>query len=220
MPRYLLDTNICIYIKNHRPPAVLARFSDLQPGDVAMSSITFGELCFGAAKSSKRLEALQTLAALKQLIPVLPIDATTSVHYGQVRQHLQSIRRPIGNNDLWIAAHALSSELILVSNHLAEFGRVPGLKIENWIRQSLGEPDAFRLKHRATLIKAVQEIVRGNLRGTPQEVTSFASRHAEAEEVSAFVQAVQSDLSHLYEGKVARYQLRLSEYLSWDHKRS
>jgi tRNA(fMet)-specific endonuclease VapC len=133
MPRYLLDTNICIYIKNYRPPEVLARFSGLQPGDVAMSSITFGELCFGAAKSTKQIEAMQTLAALKQLIPVLPLDATTSVHYGNARQHLQSIGRPIGNNDLWIAAHALSSELILVTNNLLEFERVPGLKIENWV---------------------------------------------------------------------------------------
>jgi tRNA(fMet)-specific endonuclease VapC len=133
MPRYLLDTNICIYIKNHRPPEVLARFSALQPGDVAMSSITFGELCFGASKSAKRVEAIQTLAALKLLIPVLSLDANASVQYGNVRQLLQKIGRPIGNNDLWIAAHALSSELILVSNNLAEFERVPGLKTENWV---------------------------------------------------------------------------------------
>jgi tRNA(fMet)-specific endonuclease VapC len=133
MPRYLLDTNICIYIKNHRPPEVLARFSALQPGDVAMSSITFGELCFGASKSAKQVEAIQTLAALKLLIPVLALDANASVQYGNVRQLLQKIGRPIGNNDLWIAAHALSSELILVSNNLAEFERVPGLKTENWV---------------------------------------------------------------------------------------
>jgi tRNA(fMet)-specific endonuclease VapC len=133
MPRYLLDTNICIYIKNHRPPEVLARFSALQPGDVAMSSITFGELCFGASKSAKRVEAIQTLAALKLFIPVLALDANASVHYGHVRQLQQKIGRPIGNNDLWIAAHALSSELILVSNNLTEFERVPGLKTENWV---------------------------------------------------------------------------------------
>jgi tRNA(fMet)-specific endonuclease VapC len=133
MPRYLLDTNICIYIKNHRPPEVLARFSALQPGDVAMSSITFGELCFGASKSAKQVEAIETLADLKLLIPVLALDANASVQYGNVRQLLQKIGRPIGNNDLWIAAHALSSELILVSNNLAEFERVPGLKTENWV---------------------------------------------------------------------------------------
>jgi tRNA(fMet)-specific endonuclease VapC len=133
MPRYLLDTNICIYIKNHRPPEVLSRFSGLQPGDVAMSSITFGELCFGVAKSAKQQKSMQTLAALKQLIPVLALDSNASVHYGQVRQYLQSVGRPIGNNDLWIAAHALASELILVTNNLVEFERVPGLKVENWV---------------------------------------------------------------------------------------
>jgi hypothetical protein len=87
------------------------------------------------------------------------------------------------------------------------------------IRQSLGEPDAFRLKHRAMLIDAVQFIVRSNLRGTDEEIADFAAQHITGESVSAFVQAVQSDLDHLYEGKVARYQLRLSEYLSWDYKR-
>jgi tRNA(fMet)-specific endonuclease VapC len=133
MPLYLLDTNICIYVKNNRPPEVLARFSGLKPGDVAMSSITFGELCFGAAKSAKQQEAMQTLASLKLLIPVLALDANASVHYGQVRQHLQSAGRTIGNNDLWIAAHALASGLILVTNNLVEFERVPGLKVENWV---------------------------------------------------------------------------------------
>jgi tRNA(fMet)-specific endonuclease VapC len=132
MGTYLLDTNICIYIKNRRPPEVLVRLSGLQPGEVAMSSITFGELCFGAAKSVKQREAMQVLVALKELIPVLALDANTSLHYGQIRQYLQHIGRPIGNNDLWIAAHALSSALTLVTNNVAEFDRVPNLKIENW----------------------------------------------------------------------------------------
>ncbi len=133
MARYLLDTNICIYIKNHRPPEVLARFSKLRPGEVAMSSITFGELCFGAAKSTRPGETTQTLIALKELIPVIALDGQASLHYGQVRQHLQSTGRPIGNNDLWIAAHALAKELILVTNNLTEFERVPGLSVENWV---------------------------------------------------------------------------------------
>jgi tRNA(fMet)-specific endonuclease VapC len=132
MGTYLLDTNICIYIKNRRPPEVLVRLSGLQPGEVAMSSITFGELCFGAAKSVKQRESMRVLVALKELIPVLALDANASLHYGQIRQYLQHIRRPIGNNDLWIAAHALSSDLTLVTNNVAEFDRVPNLKIENW----------------------------------------------------------------------------------------
>lgn len=135
MPRYLLDTNICIYIKNHRPPEVLARFSKLPPGKVAMSAITYGELCFGAEKSSKPKEVRQILEHLISLIPVLPLDGNASLHYGKIRQHLQASGKPIGNNDLWIAAHALAGKLILVTNNVAEFERVPGLKVENWVGQ-------------------------------------------------------------------------------------
>ena len=133
MPRYLLDTNICIYIKNHRPAEVLVRFSKLPPGKVAMSSITYGELCFGAEKSSKPKETRQILEHLISLIPVLPLDERTSVYYGKIRQHLQACGKTIGNNDLWIAAHALAGKLILVTNNVAEFERVPGLKVENWV---------------------------------------------------------------------------------------
>lgn len=132
MPRYLLDTNICIYIKNHRPAEVLARFSKLPPGKVAMSSITYGELCFGAEKSTKPKETRRILEHLISLIPVLALDEIASEHYGKIRQSLQASGKPIGNNDLWIAAHALAGKLILVTNNVAEFERVPGLKVENW----------------------------------------------------------------------------------------
>lgn len=133
MPRYLLDTNICIYIKNHRPPEVLARFAKLPPGKVAMSAITCGELYFGAMKSSKPKESQRILEQLVALIPVLPLDESVSIHYGKIRQHLQAGGKLIGNNDLWIASHALASKLILVTNNAAEFERVPGLRIENWV---------------------------------------------------------------------------------------
>lgn len=133
MPRYLLDTNICIYIKNHRPAEVLARFSKLPPGKVAMSVITYGELCFGAEKSSKPKESLHILEHLMALIPVLHMDETVSARYGKIRQHLQTNGKSIGNNDLWIASHALANKLILVTNNVAEFERVPGLRVENWV---------------------------------------------------------------------------------------
>lgn len=133
MAHYLLDTNICIYIKNQRPAEVLARFLRLQPGSVAMSTVTYGELCFGAEKSSKPKESKSVLEQLIELIPVLPMDADVSVQYGKLRQRLQSVGQPIGNNDLWIAAHALASKLVLVTNNEAEFKRVAGLKIENWV---------------------------------------------------------------------------------------
>ena len=135
MPRYLIDTNICIYIKNHRPAEVLARFSKLPPGKVAMSAITYGELCFGAEKSTKPKETRHILEQLVSLIPVLALDEAASMHYGKIRQHLQASGKPIGNNDLWIASHALANKLILVTNNVAEFERVPGLKVENWVGQ-------------------------------------------------------------------------------------
>lgn len=137
MPRYMLDTNICIFIKNHRPAEVLARFIKLPPGKVAMSTITYGELCFGAEKSSKPKESLHILQQLVTLIPVLPLDEAVSVHYGSIRQHLQSIGKPIGNNDLWIASHALASKIILVTNNVLEFERVPGLRVENWVDSNI-----------------------------------------------------------------------------------
>ncbi|MDO8412432.1 MAG: type II toxin-antitoxin system VapC family toxin [Gallionellaceae bacterium] len=133
MPRYLLDTNICIYIKNHRPAGVLVRFSKLPHGRVAMSAITYGELCFGAAKSSKPKESRQILEHLISFIPALPLDTGAAMHYGKIRQQLQASGKLIGNNDLWIAAHALAGNLILVTNNESEFKRVHGLKIENWV---------------------------------------------------------------------------------------
>lgn len=133
MPRYLVDTNICIYIKKHRPAEVLARFTKLPPGKVAMSAITYGELCFGAEKSSKRKESRHILERLVALIPVLPLDETVSIHYGKIRLHLQASGKPIGNNDLWIAAHTIANKLILVTNNVSEFDRVPGLRVENWV---------------------------------------------------------------------------------------
>jgi tRNA(fMet)-specific endonuclease VapC len=133
MTRYLLDTNICIYIKNHRPAEVLARFSALPSGSVAMSVITYSELAFGAENSTKSRAAQQILQQLTALIPVLPLDENTSLHYGSIRHYLQTQGTPIGNNDLWIAAHALAEKLILVTNNVAEFERVPVLQVENWV---------------------------------------------------------------------------------------
>ena len=135
MPRYLLDTNICIYIKNHRPTDVLVRFSKLPAGKVPMSAITYGELCFGAEKSSKPKESRHTLEQLIALIPVLPLDETVSIHYGKIRQHLQTSGKLISNNDLWVAAHALTMKLFLVTNYVTEFERVLGLRVENWVAQ-------------------------------------------------------------------------------------
>lgn len=129
---YLLDTNICIYIIKKKPPAVLQRFERLKPGDVAMSLVTFGELEFSAHKSQQAERALAILQELREFIPVLAMEADVAAHYAQIRHALASKRTPIGNNDLWIAAHARALGATLVSNNLREFARVDGLQLENW----------------------------------------------------------------------------------------
>lgn len=130
--RFLLDTNICIYIARQRPPAVEKRLARLAPGMVGMSLITFGELRFGAEKSLQRTRTLTTLDRLIELIPVLVPGAAVGERYGALRARLERAGTPIGNNDLWIAAHALALGVRLVTNNTREFGRVPKLKLENW----------------------------------------------------------------------------------------
>jgi tRNA(fMet)-specific endonuclease VapC len=131
-PRYLLDTNICIYIRQKRPDQVLRRFQKLRPGEAALSVITYGELLYGAAKSTQRREALERLRELILLLPALSLPETAAEAYGRIRAELESKGQMIGNNDLWIAAHAVAAGLTLVTNNEKEFRRVPGLKIQNW----------------------------------------------------------------------------------------
>ena len=131
-PRYLLDTNICIYIRQSRPEQVLRRFRKLRPGEAALSVITYGELLYGAAKSAHKTTALERLRELVQLLPALPLPETAAETYGTIRTELESKGEVIGNNDLWIAAHALATGLTLVTNNEKEFRRVRGLKLQNW----------------------------------------------------------------------------------------
>ncbi|MFZ0947872.1 MAG: type II toxin-antitoxin system VapC family toxin, partial [Candidatus Sulfotelmatobacter sp.] len=131
-PRYLLDTNICIYIRQKRPEEVLRRFRKLRPGEAALSVITYGELLYGAAKSAQRVAALERLRELVQLLPALSLPESAAEAYGSIRAELESKGEMIGNNDLWIAAHAVVAGLTLVTNNESEFRRVRGLKIQNW----------------------------------------------------------------------------------------
>ncbi len=130
--RYLLDTNICIYIAKQKPQPVMERFRLLRPGEVGMSIITHMELTFGAWKSRQRNDSLQRIQELERFVPVLPLDASVSSHYGRLRAELESRGSPIGAYDLLIAAHALALGLTLVTNNVREFHRVPALRIENW----------------------------------------------------------------------------------------
>lgn len=131
--RYLLDTNICIYINKKRPPEVYQRFSELSVGDIGMSIITFAELRFGAEKSQHREIALEKLEKLQRYIPAIMPTAEIAEKYAVTRAFLEKTGQPIGNNDLWIAAHALSLNTILVTNNTEEFSRVPNLLVENWV---------------------------------------------------------------------------------------
>jgi tRNA(fMet)-specific endonuclease VapC len=131
-PRYLLDTNICIYIRQNRPEEVLRRFRKLRPGEAALSVITYGELFYGAAKSARRVQVLERLGELVQLLPALSLPETAAEAYGAIRAKLETKGEMIGNNDLWIAAHAAVAGLTLVTNNESEFRRVRGLKIQNW----------------------------------------------------------------------------------------
>jgi tRNA(fMet)-specific endonuclease VapC len=130
--RFLLDTNICIYIRQKRPEEVLRRFRNLRAGEAAISVITYGELVFGATKSQQRTAALVRLAELVNWLPALPLPENAGQAYGMMRTDLGARGQMIGNNDLWIASHALAAELTLVTNNEKEFRRVRGLKVQNW----------------------------------------------------------------------------------------
>lgn len=133
-PRYMLDTNICIYIAKHRPPEVKAHFERLKPGQLVMSAITYGELYYGACKSSQRTKALTQLEELVHDIPVENLDSAAARAYGEIRAALEKQGRLIGNNDLWIGAHAMALDVTLTTNNEREFKRIAGLSVENWTK--------------------------------------------------------------------------------------
>ena len=130
----MLDTDICIYISKRRPPEVKARFEQLRPGQMLMSVITYGELYYGASKSNQRAKALTELNTTVRAIPVENLTSMVAEAYGTIRTALEEQGHRIGNNDMWIAAHALSLGVTLASNNDREFLRVTGLSVENWTK--------------------------------------------------------------------------------------
>lgn len=132
MLKYLLDTNIVIYVVKRRPASVREVFNR-QHGRMAISAVTLAELMHGAEKSSDPPRNLAVVEDFCSRLAVLPYGDKAAAHYGSIRAALEAIGRPIGVNDLHIAAHARSEGLTLVSNNLREFERVPGLLMENWV---------------------------------------------------------------------------------------
>jgi tRNA(fMet)-specific endonuclease VapC len=132
MLKYLLDTNIAIYVIKRRPIEVRGVFNE-NAGRMAISVITLSELLHGAEKSAKVAQNLAAVEEFASLLEVLPYSAKAAQHYGAIRTALEKVGRPIGVNDLHIAAHARSEGLTLVTNNLGEFERVPGLVTENWV---------------------------------------------------------------------------------------
>lgn len=132
MLTYMLDTNICIHVMKTYPPAVREKFNELAE-QLCMSSITLGELHYGAEKSARRAENLMAIEHFVARLEVLPFGDKAAVHYGQVRAELERSGTPCGPHDMQIGAHARSEGLIVVTNNKREFARMPGLRVENWL---------------------------------------------------------------------------------------
>ena len=131
MLKYMLDTNICIYVIKRKPLEAMEAFN-LHVGQLCISSITLAELLHGASKSAKSEHNLRVVEDFVSRLDVLDYGDKAASHYGDVRADLERKGTPIGVNDLHIAGHARSEALIIVTNNEKEFVRVDGLRVENW----------------------------------------------------------------------------------------
>jgi tRNA(fMet)-specific endonuclease VapC len=132
--KYMLDTNICIYIIKQKPRTVIERFLQTEISQIGISSITLSELLFGASKSSKPEQNKIALAQFVAPLEILPYDDQSAQYYGDLRAYLEKQGKPIGSLDMLIAAHALSIACTLITNNEKEFIRIPNLNIDNWVK--------------------------------------------------------------------------------------
>lgn len=132
MIKYMLDTNICIYIIKQKPENVIERFRQTSISDIGVSSITLSELEYGVMKSAKPEQNKLALAQFIAPIDIYAYNDVAAQSYGKIRAHLEKQGTPIGSLDMLIAAHALSIDSVLITNNESEFNRVSNLKIENW----------------------------------------------------------------------------------------
>jgi tRNA(fMet)-specific endonuclease VapC len=130
--KYMLDTNICIYLIRKKPVQVLKRLQKIEASDVCISSITLAELEYGIQKSLNKSQNRIALAEFTASLEIMPFEADAAIKYGEIRADLESKGAPIGANDMLIAAHALSLKVTIVTNNIREFKRIPSLQIENW----------------------------------------------------------------------------------------
>lgn len=136
MPRFMLDTDTCSYIMKRSSDALLQRLRKIPVSDVCLSVITKSELLYGVAISPRRRQDEAALNAFLRYVEVLDLPDEATPHYAMIRAHLKASGTMIGANDLFIAAHARSLGLTLVTNNTREFARVPKLKVENWTRDA------------------------------------------------------------------------------------
>jgi tRNA(fMet)-specific endonuclease VapC len=129
---YMLDTNICIYVIKTYPETVREKFNTLAE-QLSISSVTLGELHYGAEKSQRRAQNLGAIEDFVARLEVLPFGTKAAVHYGQVRAELERAGTPCGPHDMQIGGHARSEGLIVVTNNIREFGRMPGVRVETWL---------------------------------------------------------------------------------------
>jgi tRNA(fMet)-specific endonuclease VapC len=132
--KYMLDTNICIYIIKQKPRTVIERFLQTEISQIGISSITLSELLFGASKSSKPEQNKIALAQFVAPLEILPYDDQSAQYYGDLRAYLEKQGKPIGSLDMLIAAHALSIACTLITNNEKEFIRIPNLNTDNWVK--------------------------------------------------------------------------------------
>jgi tRNA(fMet)-specific endonuclease VapC len=132
MPRFMLDTDTCSYIMKRSSEAVLKRLRAVPVTDICISVITKSELLYGVEVSPRRAQDATALDAFLPHVVTLEFSDNAAVHYAQIRADLKKRGQMIGANDLFIAAHARSLGLRLVTNNIAEFNRVKGLTLENW----------------------------------------------------------------------------------------
>lgn len=133
MPRFMLDTNMCIYLIKNQPEQVAKRFAECFVGDVVMSAITYAELEFGVQAAENPAKERRSLSGLIEDIPVAPFDAAAAVAYGPIREATRDRKKD--QLDKLIAAHAVALNVVLVTNNTKDFVSYPDVKLENWLSE-------------------------------------------------------------------------------------